>query len=100
MATVLVSNRLEPSSSSSEKDEFSLDLKSASTSELEVSEPPKQKWWQLSRNNAGLDGIATQPSVFDDPSTLAIYRPPASYENTHRFDPTARWTWREEFVSA
>ena len=45
-----------------------------------------------------LDAVATQPSVFDDPVTLELYRPPPSYENTHRFDPNARWTWREEKV--
>ncbi|KAF9225352.1 hypothetical protein BS17DRAFT_801418 [Gyrodon lividus] len=43
-----------------------------------------------------LDSVATQPSVFDDPVTLEVYRPPPQYENTHRFDPNARWTWREE----
>jgi hypothetical protein len=45
-----------------------------------------------------LEAIATQPSVFDDPTSLEAYRPPPQYENTHRFNPLARWTWREENV--
>ncbi|KAG1754764.1 major facilitator superfamily domain-containing protein [Suillus paluster] len=51
------------------------------------------------RHRIDLDSIATQPSVFDDPLTLEVHRPPPQYENTHRFDPDARWTWREEKVS-
>jgi hypothetical protein len=50
------------------------------------------------RKAVDIDSVATQPSVFDDPNTLEIYRPPPAYENAHRFDPDARWTWREEKV--
>ncbi|KAG8739180.1 hypothetical protein FRC10_006071 [Ceratobasidium sp. 414] len=58
--------------------------------------PRNRWWWQRNVANIDLDSIATQPSVFDDSKTLEIYRPPAVYENAHRFDPDARWTWREE----
>lgn len=55
-------------------------------------------WGRLKRSYVDLDSIATQPSVFDDPITCEVYRPPPQYENTHKFDPDARWTWREEKV--
>lgn len=45
-----------------------------------------------------LNAIATHPSVYDDPDTAQFYQPRADYENLHRFDPTARWTWAEEKV--
>jgi hypothetical protein len=65
-------------------------------SQLHEDRPTTSFWRWMVRHD--LDAIATQPSVFDDPVTLELYRPPQSYENAHRFDPNARWTFREERV--
>lgn len=55
----------------------------------------KRSWWQRSK---GFDenAIATQESVFDDPALADRYKPHKDWENFHRFDPLARWTWKEE----
>lgn len=47
-----------------------------------------------------LDTTATRQSVYDDPDLAPHYWPKKDYENLHRFDPNARWTYREEQVSA
>jgi hypothetical protein len=63
---------------------------------LGVPAEEKRFWWQQTSKNYDPNAIATQPSVFDDPDTAKEYQPPANWENLHRFDPSARWTWREE----
>ncbi|UNI22155.1 hypothetical protein JDV02_008072 [Purpureocillium takamizusanense] len=76
---------------------------SASTTSLNSDIPPlgapteeKKSWFQRSPY-LDRDAVATQASVFDDPTTAEKYHPRPDWENTHRFDPLFRWTWREEF---
>lgn len=58
---------------------------------------PAASFW-MKKDNEFLDQVATQPSIYDDPQLGKYFQPHPQYENLHRFDPSERWTWREELV--
>lgn len=102
MTTILPSfPRVPPSATESIDEKEKGSVRAASVKDIPPLGQPlddnSDRIFQSTKNRPN-DAIATQPSVFDDPLTLEIYRPPPQYENYHRFDPLARWTWREEKV--
>ncbi|KAI0547943.1 major facilitator superfamily domain-containing protein [Xylaria curta] len=57
----------------------------------------EKKFWFQRGKDYDPHAIATQPSVYDVEDIKDQYKPRTDWENAHRFDPSLRWTWSEEY---
>lgn len=90
-----------PTSSVNSVDKLPIADSTSATYDLVDSEPPPFKLGTLlfrRSERIDPDSSATRRSVFDDPDLASHYWPKKEYENLHRFDPAARWTYKEERV--
>ncbi|KAG6836160.1 hypothetical protein H0H93_010751 [Arthromyces matolae] len=86
--------------SSLDKHDSKAHAKPVDDEDLQDDEPPPFRMTDIvfrrQQRLRDLDATATRRSVYDDPTLARHYWPKSDYENIHRFDPKARWTFREE----